>query len=106
MGKAPFIGLVELLVDYDNKALDLLMGLDRSLFPEFDAELLSVVQSINKCRSCLHPNTAAGDSADDCAKAGSLIWYLEQRQKFLTCYYKSVALHTGAKVPSHYINVL
>ncbi|MEG9416239.1 hypothetical protein [Vibrio cholerae] len=98
MNNISFVETIKTAIQYDKNALNALMQLDRSLVPEFDAELLSVTQALDGFLNCLHPY----ENATDGARAFALIRYVDQRQKFVTCYYKSIALHTGAKVLSNY----
>ncbi|EPF2326645.1 hypothetical protein ACSM7F_002738 [Vibrio cholerae] len=93
-----FVDTIELAIEYDSKALHALMGLDRSLIPEFDAELLSAAQTLTGFQRCMKPY----ENSNDGARASTLMRYLTQRQRLVTCYYKSVALYTGAKVLSNY----
>ncbi|CAK4068575.1 hypothetical protein [Vibrio sp. 16] len=93
-----YVDTIDLAIKYDSKALHALMGLDRSLIPEFDAELLSAAQTLTGFQRCMKPY----ENSDDGSRALTLIRYLTQRQRFVTCYYKSVALYTGAKVLSNY----
>lgn len=93
-----FVEAIKTAIEYDRNALKALMQLDRSLVPEFDAELLSVTQALDGFLNCLQPY----ENATDRARAFTFIRYVNQRQKFVTCYYKSIALYTGAKVLSNY----